>query len=1019
MDDYDSGPLTEAQIMKRIIACEKTLAVPMMTAGGHKYTLKYAYVSQRGYYPNALDKENQDAFTVVTSVNGCKHAHFFGVFDGHGSTGDLCSRFTAEKVPENFCTVLPTEPEKLECLSDDKVKKALISAYRKTNAQLRGSAIDDSLSGTTAIGVFLKDQTLYVANTGDSRAILIGVDTEPGFENHVGSLGEETRFLAEALSIDQTPFRQDERDRVRRAGAVVMTMDQIEGLEPIHDNWGTQLGEEIDESGDPPRVWHQDLDRPGCAFTRSIGDSIGESIGVVPDPELLIRELTGSDAYVVLASDGVFEFITSQTVAEMVGLYKDPLIAARKVVHEAYKLWLRYEIRTDDITIIILKLEGLEEALLKEQGPPRKGSTPVVKSVRQRPANMITQEQRPVRKFFSRAKRQVIMEQSEAQADQEEYNPSDHRVPKTGEEVNRLRSMVSRIFLFQQMDSQQIETIIGVMFLEHCEAGQPIILEGEKGDKFFVVDSGEYEVTVGDEMVTKYTSPGDSFGELSLLYGKPRTANVTALTHGSLWVLERRAFKTVLIKRISGFNLLQILRNVPILKPLNKLQLQKLCSQFTEQVFKDGDLIIRQGEPGDKFYIIKAGKAVASTKKEGKKVEIRKMDRLDCFGERALLSNEPRSADITAKGDITVLWLKRDTFNSIIGDLQSLLQVQINRQESYLQRQDTDLLALSSEQTLAENLQFQKAQLRLPHGFVGEFLFKPNGHEFSAKVLSKEKSVKLMLNQQVLTEKDILTMLTNCTRQPSPFLPALKHSFQSTHCAYIIYKKLVVGDLNQLLSTPMTESQARYFGACILSAVSFVHEEGIIHRRITPDCIYITEQGYPQLSDMSCAKRMDGQLAYTLVGDAQYFAPEQIAGQGYDHLVDYWAMGILLYEMLHLSNPFGDENTEEKELYINISQYDGHLEGLLPELSAEAKDFILQLLSKDKAKRIGAEDFEAIQDHPWFSGLDWNTLDAQENIPQIQMEAPKTSRMRREEIENEFFSGESPPLAVDKMFEAF
>ncbi|CAN0017147.1 unnamed protein product, partial [Heterosigma akashiwo] len=302
VDEYEEGPLSEAQIVKRIVACERTLVAPMATASGHPYTLRYAYVSQRGYYPNALDKENQDAFSVVTSVNGCRHAHLFGVFDGHGSTGDLCSHFAAEKVPEHFCAALPGSAAELAAASDDQVKRALITSYRKTNADLRESAVDDSLSGTTAIGVFLKGHMLYVANTGDSRAILISSDD--------GGFGA-------ALSIDQTPFRQDERERVRRAGAVVMTMDQIEGLEPIHDNWGTQLGEEIDESGDPPRVWHQDLDRPGCAFTRSLGDSVGEAIGVVPDPELLIRELAPGDKYVVLASDGVFEFITSQSVAEM------------------------------------------------------------------------------------------------------------------------------------------------------------------------------------------------------------------------------------------------------------------------------------------------------------------------------------------------------------------------------------------------------------------------------------------------------------------------------------------------------------------------------------------------------------------------------------------------------------------------------------------------------------------------------------------------------------------------------
>ena len=97
-----------------------------------------------------------------------------------------------------------------------------------------------------------------------------------------------------------------------------MTIDQIEGLEPIHENWGINLGEEVDESGDPPRVWEQNMQRPGCAFTRSIGDHVAEKIGVFAEPEPLIRNIDKDTKFVVLASDGVWEFLTSQSVVDMV-----------------------------------------------------------------------------------------------------------------------------------------------------------------------------------------------------------------------------------------------------------------------------------------------------------------------------------------------------------------------------------------------------------------------------------------------------------------------------------------------------------------------------------------------------------------------------------------------------------------------------------------------------------------------------------------------------------------------------
>ena len=75
-----------------------------------------------------------------------------------------------------------------------------------------------------------------------------------------------------------------------------------------------ELGAETDESGDPPRVWEPETQQPGCAFTRSIGDSVGEGVGVISEPEITLHALREEDAFLVVASDGIWEFMTNQTV---------------------------------------------------------------------------------------------------------------------------------------------------------------------------------------------------------------------------------------------------------------------------------------------------------------------------------------------------------------------------------------------------------------------------------------------------------------------------------------------------------------------------------------------------------------------------------------------------------------------------------------------------------------------------------------------------------------------------------
>ncbi|GJM90877.1 hypothetical protein PR202_ga07198 [Eleusine coracana subsp. coracana] len=217
------------------------------------YELRYSFLSQRGYYPEALDKPNQDSFCIHTPFGTNPDDHFFGVFDGHGEYGAQCSQFVKRKLCENL---------------------------------LRDSRF------------WVKLCTLQI--------LVIHVLLLPRNEGMI--------FVAVDLSIDQTPYRSDELERVKECGARVLTLDQIEGIKNADVQcWGT---EESDD-GDPPRLWVQHGMYPGTAFTRSIGDSVAESIGVVADPEIFILDINSSHPFFVLASDGVFEFLSSQTVVDI------------------------------------------------------------------------------------------------------------------------------------------------------------------------------------------------------------------------------------------------------------------------------------------------------------------------------------------------------------------------------------------------------------------------------------------------------------------------------------------------------------------------------------------------------------------------------------------------------------------------------------------------------------------------------------------------------------------------------
>ena len=137
----------------------------------------------------------------------------------------------------------------------------------------------------------------------------------------------------------------------------------------MHDNWGDLvLGEQVDLHGDPPRVWVKDEQYPGTAFTRSLGDSIAEKIGVNANPEILTTNLTKNDKYLVIASDGIFEFLTNQKVIDLCAESETPLLACETLVKAAYDQWLVYERRTDDITVIVCFLKNAYDPTADEKG---------------------------------------------------------------------------------------------------------------------------------------------------------------------------------------------------------------------------------------------------------------------------------------------------------------------------------------------------------------------------------------------------------------------------------------------------------------------------------------------------------------------------------------------------------------------------------------------------------------------------------------------------------------------------
>jgi len=404
----ERGKLLPEEVSKR--RCSSGGTMVTMIGKERKIRVEYAYVTQRGYYPTDPHKHNQDSHSIVNKFNGLSGDSFFAVYDGHGPHGEKCANFAKKELPRNIAKYVQQEryklnkianqpatkgpkhqykPEFWPMLSAEQYERACKKAHIECNRLMIEKEICSKLSGTTAISVAFHDMRMTVCNVGDSRALLgisdyqecvetmNGVQLDQSSEekseiqssedvsqtdSRVECFNEihKKRIVPIPLSTDQTPWRQDERERLKKKGARIMTIGQMEGREEIHENFGNIiLGEDIDIEGDPPRVWLPHRDSPGTAFSRSLGDAVANSIGVNAEPEIFSKEITDDDKILVLASDGVFEFLDNQTVIDICGDSNNPHEACIKLVDTSYEKWLCYEDRTDDITAIVLFLSPI------------------------------------------------------------------------------------------------------------------------------------------------------------------------------------------------------------------------------------------------------------------------------------------------------------------------------------------------------------------------------------------------------------------------------------------------------------------------------------------------------------------------------------------------------------------------------------------------------------------------------------------------------------------------------------
>ncbi|XP_037094004.1 cAMP-dependent protein kinase type I regulatory subunit-like [Pollicipes pollicipes] len=260
-------------------------------------------------------------------------------------------------------------------------------------------------------------------------------------------------------------------------------------------------------------------------------------------------------------------------------------------------------------------------------------------------------------------------------------------VPKDYKTMAALSKAIAKNVLFSHLDENERSDIFDAMFAQNFLKDETIIQQGDEGDNFYVIDSGEVEVYVDSKLVTTIGESG-SFGELALIYGTPRAATVKASSDIKLWAIDRDTYRRILmgstIRKRKMYE--EFLSKVSILENLDKWERLTVADSLEPVSFADGETVVKQGEPGDDFFIILEGKAaVLQQRSEGEEpVEVGQLSPSDYFGEIALMLDRPRAATVVARGPLKCVKLDRGRFERVLGPCADILKRNITQYNSFV-----------------------------------------------------------------------------------------------------------------------------------------------------------------------------------------------------------------------------------------------------------------------------------------------------------------------------------------------
>lgn len=522
------------------------------------------------------------------------------------------------------------------------------------------------------------------------------------------------------------------------------------------------------------------------------------------------------------------------------------------------------------------------------------------------------------------------------------------------------------------LSDTQLTDIASSMKMQTFVEGDVVFQEDTVGDAFYVIIDGTFSVTRASASEPLATlTRGQYFGELALLRKDKRAATVTcASARAKVAYMTKSSFE----KKIGNLEVLRktwqldTLSKVPIFSKLSTNEIKALADDLTDVSFGADQVIIRQGDKGDAMYILESGEVEVVDEET---LDDNKQPRLLCklgpqsyFGELGLINSDTRAATVRVPNRATAFIITRRTFEQHLGKLTNILKR--NAEEMYIKKG-----IAAHKRPVAAKLEDLKTVGFLGVGSFGRVTLVSHGGEtYALKEIGKAQIVARGLVDHVWREKETMK---ECD---SPFLVNLRQTYVCDASIFMLMDKVLGGELFTYVHSrrsPLPESHAKFYAACVVLAFEYLHDRQIIYRDLKPENVLISSNGYVKVADFSFAKKLaKGLKTFTLCGTPQYLAPEQIQQTGHNRAVDWWALGVFIYELVNGRPPFNQGDHYHMYNAINDVKF-----YFAAQNSPSLRAVVLGFLRHMPAGRLGMGKFGVrdVKRHEWFAtDINWPAL---------------------------------------------